>query len=143
MSEQQIQKESLRSNKVEPCYEHIDDLKETRSSNFVETLYPQVSTRYNPLLSLHDINHCHNLALSKLFKWYDLALSQKNLILTVIKTLQRDKTINLESFHEGLTSDNYEKIISDVTQRVVKNFSNAVDKNNIVDLLSFDPFYVN
>ena len=116
MSEQQIQKE--------PCYEHIEELNETRSSNFIEPLYSSVSTRYNPLLSLHNINHCHNIALSKLFKWYDLALSQKNLILTVIRTLQRDKTINLE----GLTSDNYEKIISDVTQRVVKNFSIAVDK---------------
>lgn len=133
MSEQQIQKETLRFNEVEPCYEHIENLRDS-----CETLYPQVSTRYNPLLSLHDINHCHNIALSKLFKWYDLALSQKNLILTVIRTLQNDKTINLE----GLTSDNYEKIISDVTQRVVKNFSIAVDKNNIVDLLSFDPFYV-
>ena len=43
---------------------------------------------------------------------------------------------------EGLTSDNYEKNISDITQRVIKSLQASVDKNNIGDLLSFDPFYV-
>lgn len=123
MSEQQ--------NSKEHCYEQLDDL-----SNGI---YPQASQRYNPLLSLHDANHCHNMALSKLFKWYDLALSQKNLILSVLRALQRDPTVKL---FEGLTSDNYEKIISDITQRVIKSLQTAVDKNNIGDLLSFDPFYV-
>lgn len=123
MSEQQ--------NPNKHCYEQIEDLS--------DKIYQQSTTRCNPLLSLHDIHNCHNIALSKLFKWYDLALSHKNLILSVIKAIQRDPTVKL---FEGLTSDNYEKIISDITQRVVKSFSLSVDKNNIGDLLSFDPFYV-
>lgn len=122
MSEQQ--------NPNKHCYEQIEDLS--------DKIYQQSTTRYNPLLSLHDIHNCHNIALSKLFKWYDLALSQKNLFLSVLRALQRDPTVKLE----GLTSDNYEKIISDITQRVVKSLSLSVDKNNIGDLLSFDPFYV-
>lgn len=122
MSEQQ--------NPNEHCYEQLDDLS--------DGIYSQASQRYNPLLSLHDIHNCHNIALSKLFKWHDSALSHKNLFLSVLRALQRDPTVKLE----GLTSDNYEKIISDITQRVVKSFSLSVDKNNIGDLLSFDPFYV-
>ena len=122
MSEQQ--------NSKTHCYEQLDDL-----SNGI---YPQDSHRYNPLLSLHDVKHCHNIALSKLFKWYDLALSKKNLFLSILRALQRDPTVKLE----GLTSDNYEKIISDITQRVIKSLQTSVDKNNIGDLLSFDPFYV-
>lgn len=122
MSEQQ--------NPNEHCYSQVEDLS--------ESIYPQSSTRYNPLLSLHDIHNCHNIALSKLFKWYDLALSHRNLILSVLKAIQRAPTVKLE----GLTTDNYEKIISDITQRVVKSLSLSVDKNNIGDLLSFDPFYV-
>lgn len=122
MSEQQ--------NSKEHCYEQIEDI-----SNGI---YSQPSQRYNPLLSLHDIHNCHNIALSKLFKWYDLALSQKSLFLSILRAFQRDPTVKLE----GLTSDNYEKIISDITQRVVKSLSLSVDKNNIGDLLSFDPFYV-
>ena len=124
MSEQQ--------NSNKHCYEQIEDLSGGG-------LYSQCSQRYNPLLSLHDVNHCHNIALSKLFKWYDLALSQKNLILSVLRALQRDPTVKQ---FEGLTSDNYEKIISDITQRVIKSLQTSVDKNNIGDLLSFDPFYV-
>ena len=112
-------------------YEQIDDI--------TESIYPQATNRYNPLLSLHDVKHCHNIALSKLFKWYDLALSQKNLILSVLRAIQRDPTVKQ---FEGLTSDNYEKIISDITQRVIKSLQTSVDKNNIGDLLSFDPFYV-
>ena len=127
MSEQQ--------NSNKHCYEQIEDLG--------NGIYTQCSRenpqRYNPLLSLHDVKHCHNIALSKLFKWYDLALSQKNLILSVLRAVQRDPTVKQ---FEGLTSDNYEKIISDITQRVIKNLQASVDKNNIGDLLSFDPFYV-
>ena len=121
--------ESNKSN--DHCYEQIEDLS--------GGIYPQSSQRYNPLLSLHDVNNCHNIALSKLFKWYDLALSQKNLILSVLRALQRDPTVKQ---FEGLTSDNYEKIISDITQRVLKSLQTSVDKNNIGDLLGFDPFYV-
>ena len=112
------------------CYEQLDDLS--------GGIYQQSTSRYNPLLSLHDTSHCHNIALSKLFKWYDLALSNKNLFLSVLRALQRAPTVKLE----GLTSDNYDKIISDITQRVIKSLQAAVDKNNIGDLLSFDPFYV-
>lgn len=122
---------SDQQNSNKRCYEQIENLS--------AGIYTQATQRYNPLLSLHDVNHCHNIALSKLFKWYDLALSQKNLILSVIRALQRDPTVKL---FEGLTSDNYEKIISDITQRVIKSLQTSVDKNNIGDLLSFDPFYV-
>ncbi len=125
--------ESNKLNKQNPndhCYEQLED--------FSNGIYQQSTSRYNPLLSLHDVNHCHNMALSKLFKWYDLALSQKNLILSVLRALQRDPTAKLER----LTSDNYEKNISDITQRVIKSLQTSVDKNNIGDLLSFDPFYV-
>lgn len=123
MSEQQ--------NSKDHCYDQVEDLS--------EGIYHQASQRYNPLLSLHDADHCHNIALSKLFKWHDLALSQKNLILSVLRALQRDPTVR---HFEGLTTDNYEKIISDITQRVIKSLQASVDKNNIGDLLSFDPFYV-
>lgn len=122
MSEQQ--------NSNKHCYEQIEDLS--------DKIYQQSTTRYNPLLSLHDIHNCHNIALSKLFKWHDSALSHKNLFLSILRAFQRDPTVKLE----GLTSDNYEKIICDITQRVVKSLSLSVDKNNIGDLLSFDPFYV-
>ena len=120
--------ESNKSN--QHCYEQIEDLG--------GGIYSQPTSRYNPLLSLHDVNHCHNIALSKLFKWHDSALSHKNLFLSVLRALQRDPTVKLE----GLTSDNYEKNISDITQRVIKSLQAAVDKNNIGDLLSFDPFYI-
>ena len=123
-----------KQNSNKHCYEQIEDLSE---ASHVGGIY-QPSQKYNPLLSLHDVNHCHNMALSKLFKWYELALSQKNLFLTVLRALQRDPTVKLE----GLTSENYERIISDITQRVIKSLQAAVDKNNIGDLLSFDPFYV-
>lgn len=123
-----------KQNSNKHCYEQIEDI----SGGIYPQAFHEASQRYNPLLSLHDVNHCHNVALSKLFKWYDLAFSQKNLILSVIRALQRDPTVKLD----GLTLDNYEKIISDITQRVIKSLQTSVDKNNIGDLLSFDPFYV-
>lgn len=116
------------------------------SQNSVE--YPDVSTndsiydipqrRPNPFLSLHDPDNCYNIALSKLYKWYSLALSQKNLILSVIKAILANPITKLE----GMTSDSYEKIISDITRRVHKSLTESFDKNNIGELLSFDPFYV-
>lgn len=110
--------------------------------------YPEVSTtdsiydispsKPNPLLSLHNPDNCYNIALSKLYKWYNMALSQKNLILSVIKAILANPITKLE----GMTSDSYEKIISDITIRVHKSLTDSFDKNNIGDLLSFDPFYV-
>lgn len=116
------------------------------SQNSVE--YPEVTTtdsiydipqsRPNPFLSLHNPDNCYNIALSKLYKWYGLALSQKNLILSVIKAILVNPITKLE----GMTSDSYEKIISDITRRVHKSLTDSFDKNNIGELLSFDPFYV-
>lgn len=116
------------------------------SQNSVE--YPDVSTsdsiydispsRPNPFLSLHNPDNCYNIALSKLYKWYGLAISQKNLVLSIIKAILANPITKLE----GMTSDSYEKIISDITRRVNKSLTESFDKNNIGELLSFDPFYV-
>lgn len=116
------------------------------SQNSVD--YPEVSTtdsiydispsRHNPLLSLHNPDNCYNIALSKLYKWYNMALSQKNLVLSILKAILANPITKLE----GMTSDSYEKIISDITRRVHKSLTESFDKNNIGDLLSFDPFYV-
>ena len=121
------------------------------SQNSVE--YPNVSTndsiydipksRPNPFLSLHNPDNCYNIALSKLYKWYDLALSQKNLVLSILKAILANPITKLEGMtFERMTSDSYEKIISDITRRVHKSLTDSFDKNNIGELLSFDPFYV-
>ena len=116
------------------------------SQNSVD--YPEVSTtdsiydippnRPNPFLSLHNPDNCYNIALSRLYKWYGLAISQKNLILSVIKAILANHITKIE----GMTSDSYEKIISDITRRVHKSLTESFDKNNIGELLIFDPFYV-
>ena len=116
------------------------------SPNSVE--YPEVSTtdsiydispsRHNPLMSVHNPKYCYNIALSKLYKWYDMALWYKKLILSVLKAI----LTNPETKLEELTVDSYEKIIFDITTKVHKSLTESFDKNNIGELLSFDPFYV-
>lgn len=120
------------------------------SQNSVE--YPEVSTpcdasdsiydispsRPNPLMSVHDPKYCYNIALSKLYKWYDMAIWYKKLILSVFKAIMANPITKLE----GMTSDSYEKIIFDITSRVNKSLTESFDKDNIGELLSFDPFYV-
>lgn len=110
--------------------------------------YPEVSTtdsiydispsRPNPLMSLHNPANCYNIALSKLYKWYNLAMSQKNLVLSILKAILANPITKLEK----MTSDSYEKIISDITTKVHNSLTESLNKNNIGELLSFDPFYV-
>lgn len=110
--------------------------------------YPEVSTtdsiydippsRPNPLMSLHNPKYCYNIALSKLYKWCDMARWYKKLILSVLKAI----LANPETKLEEMTVDSYEKIIFDITTKVHNSLTDSLNKNNIGDLLSFDPFYV-
>lgn len=67
-----------------------------------------------------------------------MAIWYKKLILSVFKAIMANPITKLE----GMTSDSYEKIIFDITSRVNKSLTESFDKDNIGELLSFDPFYV-
>lgn len=116
----------------------VDYPEVSTTCNASDSIYDISPTRHNPLLSLHNPDNCYNIALSRLYKWYELALSQKNLVLSILKAILANPITKLE----GMTSDSYEKIISDITRRVHKSLTESFDKNNIGELLSFDPFYV-